>query len=319
VDGGNGSHLQIAESGILARGERGTPRAILTFGAAVALPSGAMLATCRVGSTKDSDDEHIEIFRSEDGGRSWSAAETLAVTHPNGTPGSPKLCFLTAIPEGRQLAACMWIDRAAHPGKPLFNAETEGCLPMDILLAKSDDEGRTWGSWRRVSTPVEIGPASLTNPILRLADGALAMSIETNKTYLDRGKWFQRVVFFHSQDSGRTWGNPIVAGADATGRIFNWDLRCCVAADGRIAASVDAPFDPSSEIVLYRHGNEAKHDESTGELLAEMGAWAFGLPFAISLPNGETLALYYAGDNAAMDIRWTRLRLTRPARPNEPT
>jgi hypothetical protein len=388
VDGGNGSHFQIVESGILAHGERGTSRAIRTFGATVTLPHGVVLATCRVGSTKDSDDEHIELFRSQDGGRFWSAAETLTVTHPYGKPGSPKLCYLTALSNGRLLAACMWIDRAAHPGKPLFNAETEGCLPMDILLAESRDEGRTWGPWRNVSMPAEIGPASLTNPILRLADGALAMSIETNKTYLDRGKWYQKVVFFHSHDDGRTWGPPIVAGEDPTGRIFNWDLRCCVAPDGRIAtfawtydtqngrylnihrrisrdhgrtwsasedigitdqagppatlpdgrivlvwvdrfvthsirariaASVDAPFDPSSEVVLYIHGGQADRDESTGELLAEMGAWAYGLPFATVLPDGDILALYYAGDNAAMDIRWMRLRPTRQSKPNETT
>ena len=236
--------------------------------------------------------------------------------------------------------------------------------------------------------PVEIGPASLTNPILRLANGALAMSIETNKTYLDRGKWFQKVVFFHSHDDGRTWGSPVVAGEDATGRIFNWDLRCGVAPDGqiatfawtydtqigrylnihrrisadngqtwseaedlgitdqagppaalpdgrfvlvwvdrfvthsirtRIAASIDAPFDPSNEVVLYTHGNEAKRDESTGELLAEMGAWAYGLPYATLLPDGDVLVLYYAGDNAAMDIHWKRLHETRPTRAGEPT
>ena len=373
---------------MLARSERGTSRAIRTFGAAVALPSGSVLATCRVGSTKDSDDEHIEIFRSRDGGQSWSAAENFAVAHPNGRPGSPKLCYLTALPEGRLLAACMWIDRAAHPGKPLFNAETEGCLPMDILLSESSDEGWTWGPWRHVSMPADIGPASLTNPILHLANGALAMSIETNKTYLDRGKWFQKVVIFHSHDDGRTWGPPIVAGEDTTGRIFNWDLRCCVAPDGqiatfawtydtqigrylnihrrisrdhgrtwsaaedlgitdqagppvalpdgrvvliwvdrfvthsiraRIAMSVDAPFEPSSEIVLYTHASKATREDSTGELLAEMGAWSYGLPYATLLPDGDILVLFYAGDNAAMDIRWKRLGLTLPTHADKPT
>lgn len=370
--------MQIIETGILAQGERGTVRAILTFGQVVALQRGGLLATYRAGSTKDSDDEAIELRRSDDGGRTWRAPwRPFAQTSLNGKRGTLKICYITELTPGRLLAAVMWIDRTSYPGQPLFNADTEGCLPMEILLAESADEGQSWSAWRHIPMPAEIGPASLTNPILKLGNGGLAMSIETNKHYLDRAKWYQQVVFFHSTDLGLTWGEPVVAGQDATGRIFNWDLRCGVAPDGRIAtfawtydtattsylnihrrisadhgytwsppmdlgitdqagppavlpdgrvvlpwvdrfvthsirariaATVDAPFDPASETVIYTHGSEAKRDEKTGDLLAEMGAWAFGLPSATALPDGDVLVVYYAGDNGAMDIHWARLR-----------
>lgn len=248
---------------------------------------------------------------------------------------------------------------------------------MEILLAESGDEGRSWSGWQHIPMPAEIGPASLTNPILKLRDGALAMSIETNKHYADRSRWYQKVVFFHSTDQGQTWDDPVIAGQDPTGRIFNWDMRSCVAPDGRIAifawtydtqtttylnihrrisrdqghswsapedlgitdqagppavlpdgrivlawvdrfvshsiharlaAAVDAPFDPASEVVIYTHGSEAKRDDNTGDLLVEMGAWSFGLPSATALPDGDVLVVYYAGDNGAMDIHWARLR-----------
>jgi hypothetical protein len=185
------------------------------------------------------------------------------------------------------------------------------------------------------------------------------------------------VVFFHSPDQGLTWGGPVVAGQDPTGRIFNWDLRCCVAPAGqiatfawtydtqtahylnihqrissdhgrtwsapedlgmadqagppavlpdgrvvlawvdrfgshsiraRVATTVAAPFDPASEVVVYTHGSPAKQDAKTGDLLAEMGVWSFGLPAVTALPDGDVLVVYYAGDTAAMDIRWARLR-----------
>lgn len=371
--------MQISESGVLARGDRGTARAILTFGYVLALQTGGLLATCRAGSTKDGDDERIEFRRSDDGGRTWSAPwRPFEPTRLHGKLGTLKLCYLTELSPGRILAAAMWIDRASYPGQPLFNAETEGCLPMEILLAESYDEGESWSAWHHVPMPDEIGPASLTSPILKLADGGLAMSIETNKEYEDRSKWYQKVVFFHSADQGITWGAPVVAGQDPTGRIFNWDLRCCVAPDGRIAtfawtydtattsylnihrrlsedqghtwslpadlgitdqsgppavlpdgrivlawvdrfgshaikarlaAAVDAPFDPASEVVIYTHGTAAKRDDNTGDLLAEMGAWSFGLPAATALPDGDVLVVYYAGDNGAMDLHWARLRL----------
>lgn len=371
--------MQMIATGTLARGELGTARAILTFGQVIALQSGGLLASYRTGSTKDSDDEGIEFARSADGGHTWSAPwRPFGATQFEGKLGTLKLCYLTELAPGRLLAATMWIDRTSYPGQPLFNAETEGCLPMEILLAESHDEGQSWREWRHVPMPAEIGPASLTNPILKLADGSLAMSIESNKHYLDRSQWYQRVVFFHSVDQGLTWSEPTVAGQDPTGRIFNWDLRCCVVPDGRIAtfawtydtqttsylnihrristdhghtwsepvdlgitdqagppavlpdgrivlawvdrfvthairsrvaSTVDAAFDPAREVVIYTHGSEAKRDDKTGDLLAEMGAWAFGLPSATALPDGDVLVVYYAGDNGAMDIHWARLRL----------
>lgn len=370
--------MQMITSGTLTQGERGTDRAILTFAQVVVLSSGDLLATCRAGSSKDCADETIEVFRSTDGGQTWAGpTRPFVIPEVNGAGGSLRLCYLTELAPDYLLAAAMWIDRTTYPGQPLFNAQTEGCLPMEILLAESEDEGRSWSEWRHIPMPAEIGPASLTNPLLSLRDGSLAMSIETNKHYMDSSRWYQKVVFFHSGDWGKSWGDPVVAGQDPTGRIFNWDLRACVAADGpiatfawtydtetasyrnihrrisrdhgytwstpedlaiadqagppavlpdgrvvmawvdrfgshsiraRIAAAVDAPFEPASEVVIYTHGSEAKRDDNTGDLLAEMGAWSFGLPAATALPDGDVLVVYYAGDDGAMDIRWARLR-----------
>jgi hypothetical protein len=129
----------------------------------------------------------------------------------------------------------MWINRSAFPGKPLFNPETDGCLPAAILVANSWDGGDSWSEWREVPMPDDVGPPSLTNPVLRLNDGRLAISIETNKPYLDTTKWRQRVVYTFSPDGGVTWTPPQTMCEDPTGRLMNWDQRAAVARDGRIA------------------------------------------------------------------------------------
>lgn len=371
--------MQITATGVLAAGTPGTARAILTFGQVVVLADGALLATCRTGSTKDSADETVEFYRSIDGGATWSQPwRPFGPVEVEGLAGTIKICYLTPLLPNRLLAAAMWIDRTTYPDQPLFNATTEGCLPMHILLAESSDQGASFSPWRKVPLPAEIGPASLTSPILQLANGSLAMSIETNKHYLDTSRWDQKAVFFHSDDQGLTWGAPTIASYDPTNRIFNWDLRCGVAPDGRVvtfawtydtvttrylniqrrlshdhghtwsaaedigvtdqaahpailpdgrtvlvwvdrfqthsirarlAANVAAPFDPASEVVIYTHPQAAKQDDNTGELLAEMGLWSFGLPYAEALPDGDVLVLYYAGTNQKMDIHWARLRL----------
>lgn len=245
--------MRIVDTGILSRSEPGTDRANLTFPGVVALANGSLLATYHSGTTKDCDDETIELCRSTDYGRTWGAPEKPFVSpNLNGLRGTIKVCYLTEIAPGHLIAAAMWVDRESYPGQGLFNPETEGCLPMAILLADSCDAGATWSSWREAPMPDDIGPPSLTNPIMRLPDGTLAMSIESNKHYRDDSKWYQKVVLCHSTDEGRTWGAPVIAGFDPTGRIFNWDQRAAVAPDGRIGTFLWT-YDTEAETYLNIH------------------------------------------------------------------
>ena len=372
--------MKIVERGVLAKSEPGTQRAVITFPALAVLAGGGLLATCRAGSSKDGADECPELYRWDGEARRWSApSRPWTAPTVGGVRGSLKICYLTETAPGSLLAAGMWVDRQTYPGSGLFNPETEGCLPMAVVLAESGDGGRTWSPWRVMPMPEEIGPPSLTSPVFRLLDGTLGMSIETNKHYDDGSKWYQKVVLFHSWNQGVTWEDPVVAGEDPSGRIFNWDQRVGVAPDGRIAAflwtydsetrkylnvhrrvsddggvtwsvaqdlgfadqaahpailydgrvvlpwvdrygthsirarlarSVDAPFEPASEVVLYTHGPSASQDspeDDTGELLSEMSLWTFGLPFAESFPDGSVMVVYYAGDASSMSCYWALL------------
>jgi hypothetical protein len=231
-----GRQLRVVERGFVRWARPGTRQAFITYPTVVALSDGRLLATCRPGSAKDAADETTELSESQDGGRTWQPRPFPAPALVNGRRGSSRSCHLTEVAPGHLLAAAMWVDRETYPGKPLFNPETEGCLPTAIVLADSYDAGENWSAWRVVPVPEEIGPPSLTTAVLRLKDGTLALSIESNKAYLDTTPWLQKAVLLHSTDGGRTWGPPVVAGCDPTGRIFNWDQRAAVAPDGRVAA-----------------------------------------------------------------------------------
>lgn len=374
--------MQLIDQGVLFQAEPGTRRAVLTFGTLLGLSDGGVLATVRAGSNKDSDDEAVELYRSDDGGHNWRTLQLPPCDQPiDGVRGSLKVCYLSELAPDRILAAAMLIDRESYPGQPLFNPDTEGCLPMFVVLAESQDGGASWSPWCLIPTPDELGPASLTSPVLRLADGTLILSIETNKQYHDATRWYQRVVLLHSTDGGRSWGAPVTAGQDPSGRIFNWDQRLGMTADGQIAAflwtydseerrylnihrrissdggltwspaedlgftdqaghpavlpdgrfvlpwvdrfqshsirvrmapTIDAPFDPASELQLYSLIGTGSRDggATTGAMLADMKIWTFGLPFAELLPNGEVMVVYYAGSSEAMDIRFARIKLT---------
>lgn len=228
--------LQVAHAGIISYGESETPRAVLTTPSVAALSNGFLLATLRTGSSKDSADETVELYRSVNNGTSWEQTPNpFHKARVSKAQSSFRICHITEISPNHLIAASMWIDRQSYPDQPLFNPITEGCLPMGIFLADSYDQGQTWGDWRIVEIPKDVGPPSLTNPILRLSDGTLILSIETNKEWHDDTKWYQRVVFLHSTDFGKTWSEPSTVSFDPSGRIYNWDQRACVSAEDHIA------------------------------------------------------------------------------------
>jgi hypothetical protein len=229
--------MKVVHTGTIHAAEPGTRRAFAVFPSVLPLAGGSLLACYRVGSTKDSEDESIELRRSHDMGLTWSEPEApLPEYSEPGQRYSLRLTYVMQAVSGELLASAMAINRTAYPGKPLFNDATQGCLPMRILISKSSDRGHTWGPWDRVDVPVDIGPPSLTSNLLRLAGGRLALSIESNKHYLDESPWLQKVTYLFSDDGGCTWGDPVVVSQDATGRIDNWDQRAAVNPDGSIVS-----------------------------------------------------------------------------------
>jgi hypothetical protein len=240
--------VKVVASGVISAAEPGTPRAVAKQCHLAAYPDDEILVTYRVGAASDSEQGNAEIRRSHDGGRTWSHAETPWPTSFDGRRGTIYAPSLTVL-DGEHLLACvLWVDRDAHPGAPIFNPDTEGCLPMKILLADSQDRGRTWTAFREVVMPADVGPPSLTSPVRRLRSGRLLLSIESNKDYLDTSPWFQRVVYAYSSDNGVSWTEPVTVCQDPTGRIRNWDQRVNVAPDGRL---VSYTWTYDSEMVMY--------------------------------------------------------------------
>jgi hypothetical protein len=244
--------MEVVERGVLLAAVPGGSRRWGAWPSMTPLRDGALLAGYVVGSGKDTDDQAIELRRSVDGGRTWSEPERPFSMTVDGVRGSFKGCPITPMGGDRLIMAALWVDREAYPGAPLFHPETEGCLPMAIVVADSGDLGRTWSPWRVVPMTPDVGPPSLTNPILRLTDGRLALSVETNKTYLDAGPWLQRVVYLWSDDAGQTWSAPRTVVGDPAGRIANWDQRTGVAPDGRLV-SFTWTYDLATQTYLDIH------------------------------------------------------------------
>ena len=227
--------MKVVAEGVLCAGVPGGSRAVAIFPNVVAVPDGRLLASYRVASGKDASEEQIELRWSADGGATWSLPITPFSTLHRGIAGSLRVAYVTWIGGRDLMAVAMWIDRQTYPGQPLFNPETDGCLPAAILVSRSANLGESWSAWSEVPMSDDVGPPSLTSPVLKLRDGRLAISVETNKPYMDTSRWRQRVVYAFSYDGGKTWTPPVTVCEDPAGKIMNWDQRAAVAPDGRLA------------------------------------------------------------------------------------
>ena len=136
--------MKVVDSGTITQSVPGTREAVFTFPALVQMRDGTLLMTCRRGSSKDSEDGWVELYRSTDRGASWTRSETeFSSARVDGAASSMRVCYLTEIASGQLIAASGWVDRQTYPGAPLFNPDTEGCLPMGIFLADSSDGGKS--------------------------------------------------------------------------------------------------------------------------------------------------------------------------------
>jgi len=198
------------------------------------LPRGRWLCTCRQAPTKlATSGQRAVLCASDDQGRSWSAPREIA-TPPavDGRPGLFRAAHLTALGD-RVLAVLYWVDHS-DPSRPFFNERTQGLLDSRIMLCWSNDDGDTWSPPQLVDTDPFHMPTPITGPILAVGGGELALQFELNKTYDDPGVWRHHSVLMLSADEGRTWPRHALAGADPANRIFYWDQRPAVLADGRI-------------------------------------------------------------------------------------
>jgi len=215
----------------------------LTFPGICVLPDGTWITSCRAAPKKqDLKGQHVLVTRSEDQGKSWSEPDApYAVPDLGGRPGLFRTGYITSVgpehtvgDEGTGLLNVLcWVDQS-DPELPFFNEENEGLLDCKVFISRSTDSGRTWEEPFFADLSPYTMPTPLTGPILTLKNGELACQIELNKHYDDASPWHHSSVLLFSKDGGRTWGESSRVTADPENRVFYWDQRPSVLADGSL-------------------------------------------------------------------------------------
>ena len=188
-----------------------------------------------------------------------------------------------------------------------------------VAYAYSDDQGQTWSD---ATTICQDPTGRIFNWDQRAAVAPGGEIVTFTWTYDREAQKYLNVHRRISRDEGRTWTPPEDLGfADQPSRpailpdgrvVVAWvDRFGSRSIKARLAQSLEAPFPAETEVTVYQleAPPKAAGEQSTGELLAEMGLWNFGLPFATTLPDGDVLVTYYAGTKDAMGSHWARLSL----------
>jgi hypothetical protein len=203
--------------------------------AALTLADGTVLATCRLGTDREGADGHVGVFASTDGGEHWELRYLgLPDKVWDGWPGEARGWYATELTPGEIIASVLWTDRS-DPSHPWVHPVTQGLLGMRSYLIRSTDGGRSWPDRRRIDLGDHPG-ASITGPVVRLADGMLGQPFENWKEYEDPTPGIPCAWLRFSRDDGATWTEDVLVAAHPDNAIYYWDQRLAQhPVDGRIA------------------------------------------------------------------------------------
>ena len=225
--------MEVIYSSIVFTGLSSAKTNIISFCSLIRLRNGTLLATARMGSSKDSADGNIGIWNSTDGGLSWRGPLTPFSTTFEGKKGCLRAGFITELPDQKLLITMAWVDRSV-PDRLLYNAKTGGLCEMFPVFAESFDKGVTWSVPRRVDIRPVTLPAALTGPTLVLNDGSLACQFEVQKSWEDTSQIFNISTLKISHDNGKSWTEHVeVAGRPIEDKVC-WDQRIAQLGNGNL-------------------------------------------------------------------------------------
>jgi BNR repeat-like domain len=265
--------MDVGDRGLVFLGDQGRECSSACFHGVCVLPGGRWLVGFRASPKKaDTFPQRVLVTWSDDEGKTWSTpVEPWAERDLDGIAGAWRAAQPTALGGERVAMALYWVD-ASGPERPFFNEQTEGLLDSRIFLTLSGDAGQTWSSPRLLDTSPFDMPTPITGPILILPNGEWALQFETNKSYHDPSVWHHKSVLMYSSDEGRTWPEFAEVAADPQARVFYWDQRPRVLADGSLL-DVFWTFDRQRAVYLDIH---ARASTDNGRTWSEI--WDTGVP-----------------------------------------
>ncbi|MDP7396424.1 MAG: sialidase family protein [Lentisphaeria bacterium] len=248
------------------------------------------------------------IFRSADGGHTWSPPQV--VNSPDGRMGNAS-GRVVPLKDGRLLLPFETWKPYDDPNPPMQSS----------LALFSSDSGRTWDEYAVVAHDLEGRLLHWNGMFTRLQDDRLFVMYWTKDYHTGQDL---TVHATYSEDEGRTWVEPYDTGIEGQmgssidvggGRVLAVYNRRDVDNPGTYAVISEdggrtwppleehlVVWDARSRDIM---GSRDQEDKS----IYEEGLFAFGKPDAHLLPNGEVYVGYWCTSGFVCQLHWCRLQV----------
>ncbi len=226
--------VERVETGVVFRNPKPHLRSVHGYFPWVSvLPSGDLLASLQVGSAFEAADGHCQIARSKDNGSTWTVEGPI---HDGTGPDCPtsECLKVTADPAGHVVAFGTRFDRS-DPEAAICNEANGGILPMELLMVRSPDEGRTWDEPRIVEKPIP-GSFEAQAPIVVLSDGRWIVPMSTWRNWDGTHPCGDKCIALISEDKGETWPQVGTMFEDPEDRLVFWEVRIAEREPGELLA-----------------------------------------------------------------------------------
>ncbi len=307
--------IEVEAEGIVYRNPRPHVRAVHAWHPRLAGGKGGqILVTFDLAQAVESMDYRTYLSRSDDGGQSWSSPVRLY--EDSLLPSSPRPTTHLARPSrvrSGELIALIGRYYRDDPEAGIINHANMGLVEMELFLARSGDDGRTWQPPQRVVPPLVGTGFEVAHPILELRDGRWIAPLATWHGWNSAPPFGDKAIAFVSIDQGRTWPEYVnVMDASAEG-IYYLEQGLTQLADGRVLAvawALDSSSGRTRSIDwTVSCGGPFKPPKRTS-LIGETAK-------LLALPNGKALCVF-RGINPAglcasvLDVQGAELQTTEP-------
>lgn len=280
--------LSITSTGVLYRNPIPHLRSIQAyFPSVVSMDNGEMLATVVLGEAFEAVNLATHIARSVDGGEAWQLEGPLNASVAGKVTSN--FSRITALPNGELVVLTARSDRTDHVDEGLTNEANMGFVPVELLLFRSYDYGRTWSEAEILSPPLEGPSFEICAPITILNDGRWVLPTSTWRGWDGYCPNGMKMVGLVSHDQGKTWPEywNVMDGSDQ--KIIYWESKIVEIEDSTLVA------------VAWVYNEEQGKDLENHYAISEDGGQTWSQPSSTGI-QGQTIASMSISDNRLLSV-----------------